>query len=84
MKHTGAGVVSMANAGPNTQRSQFFITLGPAPHLDGKHTILGRVSAGMRAVLKLGSVATGAGDRPVDEIKITATRVAGMPLYRPA
>eukprot|EP00045_Choanoeca_perplexa_P005261 m.44559 g.44559 ORF g.44559 m.44559 type:complete len:220 (-) comp13024_c0_seq4:629-1288(-) len=65
LKHTGAGILSMANSGPNTNGSQFFITLAPASWLDGKHTIFGRVQSGMRICQRLGLVETDGNDRLV-------------------
>ncbi|KAF8350447.1 cyclophilin-like domain-containing protein [Amanita rubescens] len=94
LRFTGAGILAMANSGPNSngtrlpnQRSstspsnaktgsQFFITLGPTPYLDNKHTIFGRVESGMRVVQRLGSVAVDAQDKPVEDIKIHKARVA--------
>ena len=70
MPHTHKGVLSMANAGPNTNGSQFFICYRETPHLNGKHTIFGRVISGYDICQKAENVEKGASDKPLKDIKI--------------
>lgn len=67
-KFDKAGYLAMANAGPNTNGSQFFITVAPTPHLTGKHTIFGEVLEGQQVADEISKVATGPGDRPLEEV----------------
>ncbi len=77
------GSLAMANSGPGTNGSQFFINLGDTPHLTGKHTVFGQVIEGHAVVEALGSVPVGAQDKPVEPVTIIAIRTVGSTVPLP-
>ena len=77
LTHSGKGILSMANAGPNTGGSQFFITLDATPWLDGKHAVFGAVTEGLEVVEAIGSTPTAPGDRPMEDVVMESVTISG-------
>ncbi|KXJ91311.1 putative U-snRNP-associated cyclophilin [Microdochium bolleyi] len=78
LKHTEKGLLSMANSGPNTNGSQFFVTTVPTPHLDGKHVVFGKVVQGLDIVEKLERTKTGRRGRDVPDLDVMVAQCGEM------
>ena len=80
LRHRERGMLSMANKGPATNGSQFFVTLAPAPHLDGKNTVFGRVIAGWEVLDKMEGVKVDKKNRPLERVAIERVEVHANPI----
>ena len=84
LKHNAPYVLSMANAGPNTNGSQFFITTAVTSWLDGRHVVFGRVLEGDEVVRKIENNPTGSNDRPIKEVKVVRSGLLEELVEEPA